>query len=127
MFQDSALDSAVFYEAQVSASPYGALINPIDYTPFPTYYAFTAFNRLYTLGTQVAARTDSDTLYAAAAANETGGCIVMVNPTKDPLPLTLRTNAAITRCLITANGQCEQETALPDTLPPFSIVTVETT
>ena len=51
-FQDTPLDKAMFYDAQVSASPYSALFDPCSYEPFPAYYAFAAFQRLYVLGQQ---------------------------------------------------------------------------
>ena len=49
MFQDSPLDSAMFYDAGYGTNDYKSLFDPMTAKPFPAYYAFTAFNRLYKL------------------------------------------------------------------------------
>jgi hypothetical protein len=69
-FQDLPVDSAMFYDARFGTSIYGSLFNPLTAEPFPAYYAFKAFNRLYTLGEQVPVTLDCNSgVYAVAATN----------------------------------------------------------
>lgn len=124
-FQNLPVDNAMFYDARFGTSQFGSLFHPLTAKPFPAYYALTAFNRLYQAGTQVALEMDDTPMvYAVAAKKEHRGVIVFANQTAKPVPLTLTLNGRVTGCLLTAHGQNEGVTTLPDALPPESILTV---
>lgn len=124
MFQNSPVDMANFYDAQVSISPYSGLFDPCSYQPFPAFHAFTAFQRLYALGQQAALTCDSEDGYAVAATDGTSGCVVVANPTDTPLPLTWQMKGNVQACYLTGNGQVEAPATLLDTLPPYSFLSV---
>ena len=124
-FQNTPLDSAMFYDAGYGTSVYRALFHPLTKAPFPAYYAFTAFNRLYTLGDQVDVQTSCNGLYVVAAANGKCGCIVLANPTGEDIPMDWQFVGTVTRCLLTAADENEKTVALPAVLPKESILTVE--
>jgi len=123
-FQNSPVDMACFYDAQISAGPYSGLFDPCSYLPYPAYYAFVAFQRLYRLGKQVALTADTDALCAVAATDGGKGCIVIANPTAEVMPLTIHGNGQVHSCSLTADGQIEVPTALPSVLPPYSFLSV---
>ncbi len=127
-FQDTPLDSAQFYDARYGTSIYGSIFNPLTAKPFPTYYAFTAFNRLYTDGNEASLTKDCEDIYAVASVNseKTEGCIVLANPTAEKLPLTLDMNGKITKCILTADGENDKECDFTGTLPAHSIVSLYT-
>ena len=124
-FQDLPVDTAMFYDARFGTSIYGSLFHPMTAQPLPAYYAFTAFNRLYQLGTQAVLECDDDEIFAVAAVKEDQGCIVIANHTDHGIALDLQCGGSITECLITAEEQIEAQTKLPGVLPAFSILTVQ--
>lgn len=124
-FQDTPLDSAMFYDAQLGVSVYGGMFNPLTKEPFPTYYAFMAYNRLYRLGTQVELECNEEGVYAIAATDEKKGCLVVANTTKENLSLQIESTAKVARCLLTANGNNDKEIKFPQELSAESILTVE--
>ena len=123
-FQNAPLDNAMFYDARFGTSIYGSLFNPMTREPLPAYYAFTSFNRLYTLENQVKLEIDNDGIYAVAAANGEIGCIVIANPTDDNVSLDFDMNADITKSLITAEGSNDAEFDFGYEIPANSIVTL---
>ena len=123
-FQDSPVDLATFYDAQVSASPYSGLFDPCSYLPYPAYYAFAAFQRLYALKQQAALTCDTKDTCAVAATDGQRGCILIANPTAETVPLTLHCNGHVHDCYLTADGQNETPTPLPSALPPYSFLSV---
>ena len=124
-FQNLPLDNAMFYDARLGISQFGSLFNPMTREPYPAYFAFTAFNRLYQAGTQVDLTMDEEPLvYAVASKDERNGCIVIANQNDYEIPLSLEMNGSVTGCLLTAEGQNEAPVALPSVLPPHSILTV---
>jgi len=124
MFQRSALDSAMFYDARFSTGNYGSLFDPLTAKPFPAYYAFTAFNRLYSLENELEVEGASDGVYAAAAEKDGEICVMIANTTDKSIPLELDMNGRILSCILTAKPQNESVTALPDELPRESILVV---
>lgn len=125
-FQDLPVDTAMFYDARYGTSIYGSLFHPMTAKPLPAYYAFTAFNSLYTLKNQVVLEGDvGDALFAVAAANDTEGCIVIANHKDYPVALQLEAEGQITGCLLTAEDKIEEEVSLPVELPAFSILTIK--
>ena len=124
MFQDAPLDSAMFYDARYGISIYGSLFNPLTKEPFPSYYAFTAFNQLYKLGAQTKVEFCEEGVYTVSAKNCENGCIVIANTTPNDIPLELDMNATIERCIMTANGENEKEINTITMLPKESITVV---
>lgn len=122
-FQDLPVDSAMFYDARFGTSIYGSLFNPLTAEPFPAYYAFKAFNRLYTLGEQVPVTLDCNSgVYAVAAKKEGKGCLVIANTKDEAQPLDLQVSGTLTERLLTADGAIEQTVGEHDLLPPHSIL-----
>ena len=116
-FQDTPLDSAMFYDAQLGVSVYGSMFNPLTTKPFPTYFAFKAFNELYCLGEQVDVTLDETGVYAVGARKDDRACILVANPSKEDVVLDMKVNASVTKCLLTCDGKNEEETGLPKILP----------
>lgn len=77
--QDSSLDSAMFYDARYGVSVYGSLFHPLTAEPFPAYYSFLGFGQLYRLGLQVAAASDREDVYVAAARGKEEGYVMIAN------------------------------------------------
>ena len=72
-----------YYDAQVSASVYGGLFNPITREPFCAYYGFKAFGKLYALGTQVECTCDNPDVYTLAATNGSTTAVLLSNLGED--------------------------------------------
>ena len=126
MFQDAPLDSAMFYDARYGIGIYGSLFNPLDQSPFPSYYAFKAYNELYKLGEQILLKSEEDGIYAVAAKKGENGCIVIANTTDKDIPLELEGCGRICDCLLTANGENEKTTVLPKIIAKESILVIRT-
>ena len=126
MFQDAPLDSAMFYDAGYGVGIYGSLFNPLDRAPFPSYYAFKAYNELYKLGEQILLKSEEDGIYAVAAKKGEIGCIVIANTTDKDIPLELEGCGRICDCLLTANGENEKTTVLPKIMAKESILVIHT-
>ncbi len=56
-----------FYDARATASTYAGLFNSETKTPRLTYHAFTLFNQLYKLGSEVETACDNKKIYVGAA------------------------------------------------------------
>lgn len=123
--QDSPLSGTMFYDARLGVSIYGGLFNPLTYEPFPAYYAFQAFNELYSRKTQIRVSSDTDGVYAVAAHDGKSGCVMIANTLEETLPLQLDTQSKILRCRIIDEGRNLTECALPQTLPPYAVLCVE--
>jgi hypothetical protein len=124
VFQSSPLDSAMFYDAQCTASNYASLFNPMTKTPFPAYYAFKAFGELYKLGEEVELTLDEENVYAIAAKKDGSASLLISNPTDKAVPLDLCADGTVTKCFITAEGKNEEECPLPEALPENSFLLV---
>jgi len=73
-----------YYDAQVSASYYHGMFNPINREPFPLYYAFPAFNKLYMLGNRAESSVNSENgIYTLAAFNGDKKAVLITNTSKD--------------------------------------------
>ena len=125
MWQDTPLDSAMFYDCGFGASNYNSLFNPYDRKPFPVYYAFLAFNELYQRGAQAAVTCDAEGVYAVAAADKTG-CVVIANTNEKPEKLTLELGRPIIGCKIIDQERNFEECELPHHLPASSVLCVFT-
>lgn len=123
-FQDTPLDNAMFYDAQCGVSVYGSMFNPLTGEPFPTYYAFKAFNELYLLGEQIEVVLDKNNVYAVGAKKDDKACVLIANPYIGDIDITLDIKGEVTKCVITTEGKTEAETELPKVLPKDSFLLV---
>jgi len=123
-FQNTPLDNAMFYDARFGTSVYGSMFNPLTAEPFPTYYAFKAFNELYKLGEQIEVEIDGKDIYAVAAKRGDSACVVIANPTDRDTELSLSVEGKVTKCVITCEGNTEEEISMPEFLPKNSFLTV---
>lgn len=124
-FQNTPLDSAMFYDARVGIGVYGALFNPMTKKPYPTYYAFKSYNSLYVCQNQVQIENDETGIYALAAKKDTKGMIVVSNPSDQDVPLCLKMQGKIKRCTVMADGHHLEEIDLPDILSKESFLEIE--
>lgn len=123
-YQNLPVDSAMIYDARCGVSNYSPLFNPETKKPYPAYYAFTAFGRLYKLGNQVELSCDDENVYAVAATDGKRGCLVISNHKDENKPLEITANGDEIITLITADGRVDSATPLPKELPANSILTV---
>ena len=123
--QDSTLDGAMFYDARLSSNIYGSMFNPLTHKPLPTYYAFTAFNRLYQLQNEAAVKNDMENVYTVAAVKEKKGCIMISNTTAENIKVDLLFDGKIEQCLITKEGRNDESFSFDGFLPKHSILTIE--
>lgn len=121
--QSIPLDSAMFYDARWGTSIYGSLFNPLDKSPFPALYAFTAFNRLYELGTEFPVEYDEKSVRAVGAKGDGGKVLVIANPTENTMPLVLE-GAVPLYYVVTDTRGCDRFTKILNDIPQNSIVTV---
>lgn len=124
MFQDAPVDTAMFYDARLGVSVYGSMFNPLTKNPFPAYYSFVAFNRLYELKNQVELTVDDEAIYAAAAKNGEKGVIVIANQTVNDVELKLDFAGSVTECHITCDGKNDEVCELPTILPANSFISI---
>ncbi len=120
-FQHLPLDSAMFYDAQISASPYASLFDPLSWKPLPTYEAFRAYNELYKRGREVGLKLENAPgIYAAAAKGEDAGAVMISNTNEEPAALSVDFECVSCR-LISENCATEGENA-PEIIPANSIL-----
>ena len=110
--QNTAMDTAMFYDARYGTSIYGGMFNPLTAEPFPAYYGFVAFNELYKRHTQTDLTFDIPGVYGLAAGTAEDGCIVLSNTAAEAVPLTfdLPEGTKITGCRVVKEGMIWQET-----------------
>jgi len=123
-FQNTPLDSAMFYDARFGTSIYGSMFNPLTAEPFTAYYAFKAYNELYKLGEQVEVTLDNENLYGVCAKNGERACLLIANPTEEDVSLEISADGKIGECYITAEGMTEKKTPLPKFLPKNSFLLI---
>ena len=121
--QSLPLDSAMFYDARWGTSIYGSLFNPLDNSPYPAFYAFTAFNRLYELGSEFRVECDNKDIRAVGATGEGGKALVIANPTENDMPLELEGAEPIYYIVTDTRGP-DRFTKTLSRVPANSIITV---
>lgn len=126
MFQNSPLENAMFYDARIGLGTYSGLFHAMTTKPYPAYYAFKTFNRLYELENQAELMCDNGEIYAVAAVNGNKGAIVIANPTENEITLNIEMSGTITDCRITVEGKIEESIPLPNTLPKHSFILINT-
>ena len=124
IFSNERVDNAEFYDARCGISKYGSLFDPMSNKPYPTYYAFRAFGRLYSLGKRVEAVSDNEALYVLAARGEGRGEVFIVNPTEESVPLEISSNGKEFVALLTGDGR--EDGVIPNAkeIPPFSVLSI---
>ena len=135
-FQHNSVDNAMIYDARVGAGRYACVFNA-DGRPHPTYYALTAFNRLYELENEVECTTDSEDIYVMAAAKDGKGVLVIANPTEEEHPIEISANGERIITLLTSDGmrtdragldsldpRCDGAVCAESVIKPYSIITV---
>ena len=88
-FQNSCLDSAMFYDARIGKSFYGGLFDSNDGTPLRAYYAFTSFNELRKLENQIESSSDDARVLTVAAEKDGKKAIMIANPGDEDVELDL--------------------------------------
>ena len=104
-WQNTALDSAMIYDARLSPSVYGSLFNCITNEPYPAYYSFVAFNKLYSLQNQVDVQYNEKGVYALGAKKGKIGCLVVANTTDKDMKLEINAEAEITKVYDLTQGK----------------------
>lgn len=87
--QKKPVDISCYYDSQLSVSEYGGLFNPLTLEPFCTYYAFSAFGELYTLGNEAECACDTDGIYMLAATDGEKKALLVTNTSQKPQDISL--------------------------------------
>ncbi len=126
-FQNTALDSAMFYDARCGVSTYSGMFNPLTTEPFPAYYGFKAFGELYIRGEQKVLTLDAEDVYAVAADGKEGGCVMIANTTESAMPLILDLgDRKVIGCKIIDKGNTYADCTLPATLGKQTVLCIFT-
>lgn len=88
--QNAPVDVCCIYDMRTVDAPFCPLFNPITHKPHHGYYSFVAFNHLYKLGTQVAADSGAEELYALAASDGRKNALMLSNLTGEAQELDLQ-------------------------------------
>lgn len=115
-FQNSPLDSAMFYDARFGTSVYGSMFNPLTAEPFPAYYSFTAFNELYKRQNQTELTCDIPGVYAAAAKGE-DCAVVIANTNNSSVQMNLTGIGRVKSAKIIMDGENLGDWDFSDTIP----------
>ena len=124
-WQDTPLNSAMIYDARLGPSVYGALFNCLTYEPYPAYYAFVAFNRLYCLKNQVSVQFLEQGVYAVAAKDGGEGQLVIANTKDEEISLDIRANGKIISCVMLGEGKNDCEISFEGKLPAYSVASIK--
>ena len=104
-WQNTALDSAMIYDARLGPSVYGSLFNCITNEPYPAYYSFVSFNKLYSLQNQVEVQYNEKGVYALGAKKGKIGCLVVANTTDKEMELEINADAEMTKVYDLTQGK----------------------
>ena len=124
IFENEPLDNAEFYDARYGLSKYGSFFDPMTFKPYPVYYGFKAFGRLYALGGKAECVSDDPNVYALAATDGKRGELLIVNPTEVEKPLEIAAEREPFITLMTGEGREDGAVAFPKVLPPQSVISV---
>ncbi|MBR2343202.1 MAG: hypothetical protein IKA64_03010, partial [Clostridia bacterium] len=80
--QNLPVDMLMYYDARPGTCLNG-LFDFYSYKPFKGYYSFLLFSKLYKIGKQVKTESDSERIYAVAAANEGKEAVLLSYFTND--------------------------------------------
>jgi hypothetical protein len=124
-WQNTALDSAMIYDARLGPSVYGALFNCLTDKPYPAYYSFVAFNRLYQLKNQVNVKCEESGVYALGAKEADVGWLVISNTNEKELPLTIQANGSIESCILLGDGKDDVLVDFAEKIPAYSVMSIK--
>ena len=126
MFQNSGVDMAHYYCADLLPSSVHAGMFLKGGVPSPAYYGFWAFGQLYALGSQAEIKNLrlADGLYAVAATGEAGQALLIANISeKRDRPLKIDAGEYTVDTCMTVNENCKWvEIPLPDTIESGSML-----
>lgn len=77
--QKTSVSMMNFYDARIGYSIFSGMFNPDTGTPYPTYFAFMSFNRLYRLKNEVKTYSDNDNIFVGAATDGNKKVILLSN------------------------------------------------
>lgn len=120
-FQNTPLDSAMFYDARFDVSIYGSLFNPLTAKPFPAYYSFVAYNELYRRKDQAALVCNDACIYAVAAKDK-DGCMIIANPTTKTVPIDICTDLSISSCKLLDEENMLSDAGFAGRIPSNSVI-----
>jgi len=122
--QNTAMDTAMFYDARYGTSVYGGMFNPLTGEPFKAYYSFMAFAELYKREVQTDLTLHIPGVYGLAAGCEADGCIVLANTNAEDVQaaLELPEGVQVTGCRIIDGNHTWEETEFAGVLPGESVV-----
>ena len=123
IFANEPIDNAEFYDARYGTSNYGGFFDPTTAEPYPTYYAFRAFGRLYALGEMVYTSSDDPDLYVIGAKGEGRGEVMLVNPTAEKKVVELSSGTPFVS-LLTGEGKIDSVISTPTVIPPYSVISL---
>lgn len=111
MWQNAPIDMAMYYNTRTS-SDYAGWFDPLTCKPTKNYYAFKAFNALYSLKNQVFADTDDQTVFAVCAANGRDVALMISEYSGEDKELVIDSLEGLTdiKAFITDENRCFEET-----------------
>ena len=115
VMQEERVDTAMFYDARYGISQYGAFYNCITGEKYPTYYAFLQYGELYRREHRCEVACDNDSLYTLGASDNEGASLLVVNPTSEPIPLTV-IGTPPTACRILNEEHLDEACDLPSVI-----------
>ena len=101
------------------------MFNCLTNEPYPAYYSFVAFNRLYQLESQVEVECSEKGVYAVCA--KKGDCcwIVIANTNENEVQIELDKNVKVESCIITADGKNDCEVDFAGKLAGYSVTSIK--
>ena len=124
IFANEPVDNAEFYDAKFGIGKYGSMFDPATAKPYPIYYAFRTFGRLYALGDRIGAESSDPDVYVIGARNDRRAEVMIVNTTDCVKELELDCDRVPFVSLLTGEGRVEGLIPTPTVLPPYSIVSI---
>ena len=125
-FENSPVDSAMFYDARFGASVFGALFNPMTAETTKEYHAFLGFNRLYQLKNKVELSQElPEGVYAVAATDGNHLALMLANHADTSVEISVQCPGSIKTCFLTDEDHDWDMVAFENQLPPTSIVLLE--
>lgn len=124
--QNTALESAMFYDARCDVGIYSGLFNCMTLKPLPAYYSLVAFGELYERDKQVYVGELPEGVYACAAKDK-DGCLVMANVKQEAVRVALDLEGAntITECKIIKDGVVWEDYTFENELPAHAVVCIK--
>ncbi len=119
-FQRAPIDTAMFYDARLGLSIYGGLFHPMERKPYPLYYGFRHFGRLYSLGSEAATLCQDAHIHALAATDGRSGGILIVN-TGEARPLKLEISGLTPRRCFREDIPCD----IPEIIEENAVLFIE--